>query len=518
MRELSPSDIIRQYQADSSVFRGIDDEVTVAVPRLGNAAYRDIVDAAFALRGPRIWRWRDARGREERRQSLFRALLNLGFDAVSLPFFVAKHYLLAAACVARGRRLKSLGPDLGCLYLRMDHTFDLRSGGSVAHVAGVINALRQLVSQVTVVSSDLLPLVEPDREFYEVIPHATAMRNVPNFPPLTYTTQIVNWWVSQETGRLPMPGFIYARYSVGNYAAPVLRHLLNVPYVCEYNGSAVWISRHWGKGPMRFERLFQKIEDANLLGADLIVAVSDASRAELVERGYPEDRILVNPNGVDTAIYHPDIDGKSLRQRLGIGVDEVVVGFVGTFGQWHGAEVLAKAFCNLLKDGNACREQVRLLLVGDGLTMSAVKDIVKAAGAEDRVVFSGVIPQTEAPEYLAVCDVLASPHVPNPDGSRFFGSPTKLFEYMAMGRAIVASRLEQIGDILRDGQTAILVPPGDADALCDKLRDLVANPSLRGQLGCAARADAEQYYTWQRHTEKILSRLQYQRGPQSDSE
>src|SRR5206468_9930424 len=94
----------------------------------------------------------------------------------------------------------------------------------------------------------------------------------------------------------------------------------------------------------------------------------------------------------------------------------------------------------------------------------------------------GLVPQGEAPSYLAAADVLLSPHVANPDGTRFFGSPTKLFEYMAMGRAIVASELEQIGEVLagshhvgRDGMPptertlarslGLLVTPGSQDEL-----------------------------------------------------
>lgn len=507
MREMSPSDVIRKLQADPFSFRKMSEEVVVEVPRLQASVYRDIVDTAFSLVGPESWTWRDARGREDQPQSFLRSFFNLLRDAIGLPFVIAHHYAAARACVGRGVGLKAAALEDGCLYLRMDPAFDLRSGGSVAHVAGVINALRTLSPFVTVVSSDQLPLVDPDSDFHEVVPEYGLMRNVPNFQALTYTTQIVRWWKSRRDEKQNRPGFIYSRYSVGNYAAPLLRHLLNVPYVCEYNGSAVWISRHWGTGPMRFEWLFQKIEDANLLGADLIVAVSDASRAELVERGYPADRILTNPNGVDVDVYHPDIDSLAVRKSLGIRADETVIGFVGTFGQWHGAEVLAQAFGKLLQDTPEIRPKVRLLLIGNGMTMPDVEDILAKNGGDERTVFCGTVPQNEAPAYLAACDILASPHVPNPDGSRFFGSPTKLFEYMAMGRAIVASQLEQVGELLVDGETALMVPPGDVDALSEKLGVLICSPEMCQKLGIAARAQAEKDHTWQRHTEKILNRL-----------
>ena len=110
-------------------------------------------------------------------------------------------------------------------------------------------------------------------------------------------------------------------------------------------------------------------------------------------------------------------------------------------------------------------------------------------------------------EVLAVCDVFASPHVPNPDGSPFFGSPTKLSEYMAMGRGIVASALDQIAEVLEDGRTAILVPPADAQALARALETLVVDRDLRLRLGAAARRVVLERHTWHAHVGRTLAAL-----------
>jgi glycosyltransferase involved in cell wall biosynthesis len=120
---------------------------------------------------------------------------------------------------------------------------------------------------------------------------------------------------------------------------------------------------------------------------------------------------------------------------------------------------------------------------------------------------TGLVPQADGPTYLAACDILASPHVPNPDGSPFFGSPTKLFEYMAMGKGIVASCLEQIGEILQHDQTAWLVKPGDVEALQHGLQQLIEDQTLRLHLGQAARAEVVQKYSWQQHTRRIIEKL-----------
>jgi glycosyltransferase involved in cell wall biosynthesis len=145
--------------------------------------------------------------------------------------------------------------------------------------------------------------------------------------------------------------------------------------------------------------------------------------------------------------------------------------------------------------------------VGDGSTMPKVREIVAGDGVGGRVTFTGLVAQDQAPGYLAACDLLVSPHVGNPDGSRFFGSPTKLFEYMAMGKGIVASDLDQIGTILTHGKTGWLVPPGDVGALAKAIVTLAQDPELRRKLGEAAREEVVRQHTWTAHVERILAKL-----------
>jgi glycosyltransferase involved in cell wall biosynthesis len=153
-------------------------------------------------------------------------------------------------------------------------------------------------------------------------------------------------------------------------------------------------------------------------------------------------------------------------------------------------------------------QRVRLLMIGDGATLASVKRILSEGGALEAAAFTGLVPQEDGPEFLAACDVLVSPHVPNPDGTPFFGSPTKLFEYMAMGKGIVASDLDQIGEVLEHGRTAWLVSPGDVDALAAGLRRLMADRVLRDTLGAEARRQVLAQYTWRQHTKRTLDRLQ----------
>jgi glycosyltransferase involved in cell wall biosynthesis len=225
-----------------------------------------------------------------------------------------------------------------------------------------------------------------------------------------------------------------------------------------------------------------------------------------VARRVDASRVLVNPNAVDPDRYTPAIDGGAVRGRLGLD-GRTVLGFISTFQPWHGALVLAQAFAALLRSHPEHRESVRLLMIGTGPELGEARRVLDMDGLSDAVIFTGLVAQEEGPAYLAACDILVSPHVPNADGTPFFGSPTKLFEYMAMGKGIVASNLDQIGEVLRHGETAWLVPAADVAALAIGMDRLIRDESLRKTLGAAARRDALAHHTWHAHVQRTLEAL-----------
>jgi len=393
------------------------------------------------------------------------------------------------------------------LYLRTDLSFGVRAGGSVGHIAGVLNALPRAPGPPILVTTAPVPTLRSDTEQH-LIETPEAFWNFRELPALALNDVVVNEGLRAVNAR--DVSLVYQRYSVHNFAGLRLARRLRIPFILEYNGSEVWMSRHWGRR-LKYENLADTIELLNARAADLVVVVSRAMRDELIARGIGADRILVNPNGVDTDRYTPALDAAPIRRRYGL-TGKTVVGFISTFQPWHGAEVLAEAFARLIGERPALRDSVRLLMVGDGPRLPVLKQIVSAGGIDELVVFTGLVEQQHGPEHLAACDVLASPHVPNADGSPFFGSPTKLFEYMAMGKAIVASDLDQIGDVLRHGETAWMVPPADVDALTAGMSRLIDDPVLRAKLGDAARHEALSRYTWRIHVQRTLDALDARLG------
>jgi glycosyltransferase involved in cell wall biosynthesis len=393
---------------------------------------------------------------------------------------------------------------LPCAYLRTDLSFHVRAGGSVGHISGVINNLQAFGLRPVFITTDRVPTVDPAIPTHLVC-GSERFWNYRELP--AFVMDCVFGERADDVLRQQRFGFIYQRASLNNFAGVRLARRHKLPLVLEYNGSEVWISRHWGAHPLQYAELSTRIDALNFAAADLVIVVSDPIKEELRSRGVDPRKVLVNPNGVDPERYTPQIDGTAIRRRHGFGA-QVVFGFIGTFGAWHGAEVLADAYVRMLQRRPDLRATTRLFLIGDGLRLARTKAIIaSSAEASANTVFAGLVPQSDGPACLAACDVLVSPHVPNPDATPFFGSPTKLFEYMAMGRAIVASDLDQIGQVLRHDASAWLVPPDDAEALAAGLAHVADDAALRQRLGTEARRDAVAKHSWREHTRRILDAL-----------
>jgi len=400
-----------------------------------------------------------------------------------------------------GRQILSLDLRQGPVYLRTDYWFGLKSGGSISHTTGVLNNLREFCGQPIFFSTDWISEVDSAIETH-LLPTGALFWDLGHVSTLALNGRLN--YVLKELGDRKV-SFVYQRYSRNNFLGLQLARARQIPLVLEYNGSETWISRNWDK-EAEPAKITGEIENLNLLHAQLIVVVSEVLKTELIGRGLEEKRILVNLNGVDPDRYSPQIDGTGVRARLGLPSDAIVVGFIGTFGPWHGAEVLAKAAV-LWVASSRDAQNIRFLFIGDGPSMPAVRKIVRDSKLGKVVCLAGSVPQAEGPAHLAACDILVAPHVPNPDGSPFFGSPTKLFEYMAMGKGIVASRLGQLGQVLEDDKTALLAAPGDPQDLVEKMRRLTIDPGLRARLGLEARSQAVEKYSWKGHTGRILDRL-----------
>jgi glycosyltransferase involved in cell wall biosynthesis len=231
--------------------------------------------------------------------------------------------------------------------------------------------------------------------------------------------------------------------------------------------------------------------------ADHIFCVSNAARNYLQDVfRVPAQKISVMPNGVDLALFAGARDGFKIRAELGL-ENKKVIGFVGAFQPWHGLEGLITSFASVRRQV----PQAHLLLVGDGRARPAVERAILENGVAGHVTITGLVPQVQVPDYLAAVDVAALPYPPLP--AELWFSPLKLYEYMAAGKAIVASHDGQIGEVLQHGKTGLLYPPGDLSELTRSLVGLLEAEETRLALGVIAQQQAAKEHSWDQYVLRL---------------
>src|SRR5688572_3167570 len=381
------------------------------------------------------------------------------------------------------------------LFLRATPGTGTQPGGAATHINGFVRSVREQGASIRMISNDRIAGLDEQGIDVSVVPLESTGLTRPAFDlhnNLVFTNGVI------EQVKQNAPDLIYQRYSRFTFAGVEAALRTERPLFLEYNGSEVWVGRHWDDAGMF--SLLERFERLNLSAAARIFVVSEVERRNLLKVGVKSDKIVVNPNGVDVDEFRPGARGVTERERLGIDPGVTLVGFTGTFGPWHGVLELANAITRIPKQYG-----LHFLLIGSGQLLEQTREVINEAGLLERVTLTGSVDHTRMPALLDACDILVSPHVPLAANAEFFGSPTKIFEYMAMGKGIVASRLGQIGDVLKHEETALLVEPGDVDELREAILRLAQDRSLRERLGEAARREAIKHHTWKRNAQTVLN-------------
>jgi glycosyltransferase involved in cell wall biosynthesis len=171
---------------------------------------------------------------------------------------------------------------------------------------------------------------------------------------------------------------------------------------------------------------------------------------------------------------------------------------VGSFQRWHDVEGLLQAFSMLYADDH----NLRLLLVGDGDQREALEESCLQLGLGSAVIFTGSVPHESVPEYIAAMDVAVAPYNWKED---FYGSPLKLFEYMAAGKPTVAAAIGQIEEVIEHGKTGWLYPSGNHEKLAHGLASLLYSPELSSEMSQAARQKILTDHTWKAIGARVMN-------------
>ncbi len=374
--------------------------------------------------------------------------------------------------------------------------------GASVHIQELANALSTLGHQVTILVASrgtmLCPLkaevIEVEAEIPPLAPE--ALSNVGQEKTIAKeqrSLRIGNAMLERLLTLHATEGFdlIYERYSLWSAAGVKAAQKLKIPCLVEVNAPLLEEQRKYRKLALNSEA--EAIEAEVFGGAHVLLAVSEEVKAYAIARGGNPERTFVVRNGVDIKRFHPVVEPESLK-----GTDEkFVIGFVGSLKVWHGIEVLLEVFRTLLDHSLA----YHLLLVGDGPLRSWTEGYIQGARLAEKVTITGWVPYDRLPRLIQRMDVAVAPY---PFLENFYFSPLKLFEYMAVGKPVVASRIGQIQEVIQDAETGLLVRPGDPGDLVEKIERLRHTPGLREALGTAASQEAG-HHTWERNARNVMA-------------
>jgi glycosyltransferase involved in cell wall biosynthesis len=419
-------------------------------------------------------------------------LVGLGFGAPLLA-------LLARRAQRRGRT--ATGPDpapLKIAYLRSLGSAALTAtGGTASHTIGIVTAIAGLGHSVHVLTRPPAPDFGSSPVRVSVIPYD---RTFFTWHPITELENHLRFaWRAWALLRRQPPDLLYQRHTRSDVSGAFLSVVLRRPLFLEHEGSERLLAQLWDPTPL--PGMVSLLEWVNHSSATAVFALSREIRRDLIEeRHVPADKVLLMPSGVDTTRFRPGVGDPEQRERLGVDRKAILVGFSGTFGPWHGTETLIEAILSLPAEA-----PFHFLFIGDGDGRMAAQTRLQTAEVPHANTFTGLVPLASMPAYLDACDILTCPTIALPGGRAFFGSPTKLFEYMAAGKAIVASRVGQIQEVVRHEETGLLVEPGDAAALRDALLRLAKNSQLRVRLGESAREEVLARYSWEKNAHLTIA-------------
>lgn len=377
------------------------------------------------------------------------------------------------------------------------------------HLLGMAKAFRALGHTVRISSP---PGCDPERKQATELRHAArpaegALRKrlkafARKAPPVGFEVAEVCYnayslWDMLRLSGGGRPDLIYERATSNSVVPTVLAACWRVPIVQEVN-----VTSNVGRlRPLVLKRLTQLIERWAARRAQLVITVSEEFKRVLAEHGWPATKIVVCQNAIDASQFDPAVVQPPGRPP-GLREGAVVVGYVGAFVPWHRPEMIVEAARELAP----AHPEARWLLVGDGIERPAVEDLLRRHELQGRFWMPGAVPHRLVPSFIMAMDAAVMPH------SNVHGSPMKLFEYMAMGKAVIAPRVPAIEEVVRHEETGLLFPPGDQGAFRDAMERLITDGELRGRLGRKARQYVLSHHTWTSNAKRVLEVVRHNVG------
>lgn len=289
------------------------------------------------------------------------------------------------------------------------------------------------------------------------------------------------------------PDALYQRANLSMVSGPIIARLFRLPFLLEVNAPLAEERDRFGG--LALPWLARACERWCWRAADRVLPVTSVLGRMIGDAGVRPERIEVIANGVDPLRFRPD-DDVAAKQALGLD-GRIVLGFVGFVREWHQADWALDFMA-----GSDAPPNCHFLLVGDGPSRPAIEAAARARRLLDRVTITGIVPRVAVSAHIAAFDIALQPQVVA------YASPLKLFEYMALERAIVAPDAANIREVLTNDLDALLFQQGNGAAFIAALARLAGDGELRRRLGRSARRTIEtRNLTWDDNARRIVTMI-----------
>lgn len=369
--------------------------------------------------------------------------------------------------------------------------------GQRVHIDALVQALRARGCEVVVVE----PPSASSTRFGESSPLVKRVRRLlPRalYELLEFLYSVVAYRRLRVAWRRHRPDVLYERHNLFLLAGAWLHRRTGIPYMLEVN-SPLYEERE-AHGGLTLARLAHWTERFVWREADVVLPVTEVLAGIVTGEGVPRDRIVVVPNGIDRAEFAYAPDHEDAKRAMGFD-GRVVLGFTGFVRSWHGLDRVIDFLARGEPAGTT------LLVAGDGPARAELEAQAGRLGVADRVRFTGVVAREDVARHVAAFDVALQP------AATPYASPLKLFEYMALGCAIVAPNQPNIREVLTDGHDALLFDPWIEADFAAKVERLAMDPVLRGRLAAAAKHTlSTRDYTWSANAGRVMALAQQLAG------
>lgn len=362
--------------------------------------------------------------------------------------------------------------------------------GQYVHIEELTNALKELGHEIIMVGPTAVQKEEFGAEAGMV---AVLKKYLPKFvyELLELAYAVKDYASLVRAVRKHRPDCLYERYNLYVPSGIWLKRRFKLPMLLEVN-APLYDERKKYDG-IALDWLARWTEHIAWRGADYVLPVTHVLAERVKLAGVPDARIVVIPNGINPERFSeiPKID--AAKAALGL-PGRLVLGFVGFMREWHGIERVI----DLVADDRD--KNLHLLLVGDGPARASLEKRAKERAIEDRVTITGVVSRADVARYIAAFDVALQPEVVA------YASPLKLFEYLALGRAIVAPASANIKEILVHEHNALLFDPKDRAGFSAAVRRVCDDASLRARIAVEARRTIDALgLTWKNNATRVTN-------------